>query len=74
MRHLFLALLTIAPIQPSLAQPATDSLAQAQALHTAEKIPEALAAYEKIVDRSKQAQNRFGELQALIAIGILYRE
>ncbi len=76
MRHLLLllALLLVAPIQPSLAQPVTDLLAQAQALQIAGKNSEALAAYEKVVDRSKQTQNRFGELQALIAIGGLYRE
>ena len=75
MRHLILlALLALAPVQPSLAQPATDPTTQAQALYTAGKIPEALAAYEKIVDRSKQTQNRLGELQALIAIGTIHRE
>ncbi len=52
----------------------TDLTAQAQTLYKAGKFAEAIALYEKIAATSKRNQNHYGEMQALLAIGNIYRE
>jgi CHAT domain-containing protein/tetratricopeptide (TPR) repeat protein len=60
-------------IQPQI-QSQADFTTQAQTLYKSGKIAEAIALYQKIAASNKQTQNHYGEMQALLAIGNIYRE
>ncbi len=77
--HYLILLSLVLPIAlswPTLAQAQTppNPAAQADALYKAGKPDEAIALYEKIVATSQKTQEHFSEIQALIAIGNIYRD